>query len=256
MFNQALLAKQGWRLVQYLESLVARVLRDKYYPLGEFLQAHLGRRPSYAWQSIFQARGLLEEGLMWQAGNGEKIRIWGDKSLPPPNSTLLYNPHQRLDVDARVCNLLDLTSGWWNLATLQELFSPEEANKILGVVPSPLKHPDQLIWRGFKNGMFTVKSAYHLEKQIRAQAWGERSTAGEMYTVWKSIWSMQMPDVVKNFLWKVGNNLLPTKSNLLKKRIVEDSACPICLQLPEDTFHILWRCPSATAVWQKCVKKI
>jgi hypothetical protein len=45
------------------------------------------------------------------------------------------------------------------------------------VVPSPLKHPDQLIWRGSKNGMFTVKSTYHLEKQIRAQAWGENSTA-------------------------------------------------------------------------------
>jgi hypothetical protein len=58
-----------------------------------------------------QARGLLEEGLMWRVGNGEKIRIWGDNWLPSPNSNLLYNPHQRLDVDARVCNLLDLTSG-------------------------------------------------------------------------------------------------------------------------------------------------
>jgi len=48
---------------------------------------------------------------MWRVGNGEKIRIWGDNWLPSPNSNLLYNPHQRLDVDARVCNLLDLTSG-------------------------------------------------------------------------------------------------------------------------------------------------
>jgi hypothetical protein len=81
--------------------------------------------------------------------------------------------------------------------------------------------------------------------------------AGEVHTMWKSIWSMQTPAVVKNFLWKVGNDLLPNKSNLLKKRISKTrSASPICLQLTEDTFHILWRCSFAMAVWQECGKKI
>ena len=47
-FNQALLAKQGWRLVQQPNSLVGKIIKEKYYPHGTFLQSNLGFRPSYA----------------------------------------------------------------------------------------------------------------------------------------------------------------------------------------------------------------
>ena len=36
-FNQALLARQAWRLIQFPESLCAQVLRAKYYPDGSIL---------------------------------------------------------------------------------------------------------------------------------------------------------------------------------------------------------------------------
>jgi hypothetical protein len=44
-FNMALLVKQGWRLLQNLDSLAATILRKKYYPHGEFLDAPLRRKP-------------------------------------------------------------------------------------------------------------------------------------------------------------------------------------------------------------------
>jgi hypothetical protein len=37
MFNQALLAKQAWRLITCPNSLCTRVLRAKYYPRGNLL---------------------------------------------------------------------------------------------------------------------------------------------------------------------------------------------------------------------------
>jgi hypothetical protein len=36
-FNQALLARQAWRLLKFPDSLCARLLKAKYYPSGDLL---------------------------------------------------------------------------------------------------------------------------------------------------------------------------------------------------------------------------
>jgi hypothetical protein len=55
-FNKALLAKQGWRLLTNPNSLLARVMKAKYFPILEFMQAALGPQPSYIWRSILAGR--------------------------------------------------------------------------------------------------------------------------------------------------------------------------------------------------------
>lgn len=111
VFKRDLLAKQSWRLLQFLDSLVARILKEKYFPNEEFLQAQLGRRPSFAWKSIFQANEVLEGGLVRRVGNGENIRIWGDPWLPSLYPNMLYSPHQGWDPEARVSALIDQATG-------------------------------------------------------------------------------------------------------------------------------------------------
>jgi hypothetical protein len=46
-FNLALLGKLGWKLMAELHSLVARILKARYFPSGDFLNAHLGHKPSF-----------------------------------------------------------------------------------------------------------------------------------------------------------------------------------------------------------------
>ncbi|KAL6205710.1 hypothetical protein ACLB2K_022964 [Fragaria x ananassa] len=48
-FNRALLAKQGWRILSRPEALVTRLLRAKYFPQSNFMQASLGSDPSFVW---------------------------------------------------------------------------------------------------------------------------------------------------------------------------------------------------------------
>jgi hypothetical protein len=62
--------------------------------------------------------------------------------------------------------------------------------------------------------------------------------------------------LLRNFLWKVSLNLLPTKDNLYRKKIAQDPLCPICLQEQETTGHIQWGCRPSQAVWQESSRKI
>ncbi|CAA7054921.1 unnamed protein product [Microthlaspi erraticum] len=57
-FNTALLAKQLWRLMDYPESLFARVFKGRYYRNSTPLDNIRSYSPSYGWQSIVSARPL------------------------------------------------------------------------------------------------------------------------------------------------------------------------------------------------------
>jgi hypothetical protein len=218
IFNRALLAKKGWRLLKSPESLIGRVIKAKYYPNEDFMSTHLGNRPSFAGRSILNARGVVENGILWRVGNGETVKIWKDRWLPPPSNFLSYSLHQRLAEDARVCSLLDPTTGWWNIRLISENFSSEDVARILSVSPSPLLAPDTMIWRDTPHGQFTVRSAYYGEQQRRYHEVGESSYASKDVGFWKTLWGVKASGVVKIFPWEMGNELLPTMANLYKKK--------------------------------------
>jgi len=52
LFNLAMLARQGWRLLMEPESLCAHVLRAKYYPEGDPLLAEEKPGISYSWRAF------------------------------------------------------------------------------------------------------------------------------------------------------------------------------------------------------------
>src|SRR5687768_16978813 len=78
VFNVALLGKQAWRLVHKENSLFSKVMKAKYYPNCSFLDSYLGNLGSYSWRSIWGAKALLKEGVIWRIGNGSMVNIWRD----------------------------------------------------------------------------------------------------------------------------------------------------------------------------------
>jgi hypothetical protein len=66
------------------------------------------------------------------------------------------------------------------------------------------------------------------------------------------MWSWKYLPMLKNFLWKLGSNILATRESLFCKGIVQDPFCPFCLTHVESAFHALWSCPASVAVWQEC----
>lgn len=199
-FNMALLAKQGWRLIQSPESLVAKIYKEKYYPNYTFMETPLGKRPSYAWRSIWNAKYLLEEGMLWRVGDGRSIHIWEDRWLPSATTHVVQTPTRILHSQARVCELIDSDTNWWNIPLVDEVFNEEEARLICSMPICPRTQGDRRVWGGNKNGDYTVRSAYHLAKEIIQRDTGGSSMENTMITVWKRIWKVRGPRTVKTFL--------------------------------------------------------
>lgn len=63
-FNSASLARQGWRLIQDPDTLIACLLRAKYHPRSSFLEAQIGYCPSFTWRSIFSASIVVGVDLL------------------------------------------------------------------------------------------------------------------------------------------------------------------------------------------------
>lgn len=82
LFNKALLAKQVWRLLSQPTSLLAKVLKARYYLNSDILTATVGSYPTFTWRSICSARDLIADGILWRVGNGSCINIWNDLWLP------------------------------------------------------------------------------------------------------------------------------------------------------------------------------
>ncbi|KAK2651462.1 hypothetical protein Ddye_011318 [Dipteronia dyeriana] len=78
IFNKALLAKQGGRLIQHLHSLAARVLKQCYYPDTSMLFAVGSSSSSFLWKSVVWGRQIIEAGYKWRIGNDLSVRVYSE----------------------------------------------------------------------------------------------------------------------------------------------------------------------------------
>lgn len=60
-FNQAILAKQGQKILANQKSLATRIFKEKYLKQGCFMNAKLGNNPSQVQRSIWEAKQFLNE---------------------------------------------------------------------------------------------------------------------------------------------------------------------------------------------------
>lgn len=69
---------------------------------------------------------------------------------------------------------------------------------------------------------------------------------------WQRLWKIKIPRSVTLFLWRACNEVLLTKNNLFKRKVVPALVCLMCGIDAETTGHVLWWCATAQAVWGCC----
>ncbi|XP_030483709.2 uncharacterized protein LOC115700281 [Cannabis sativa] len=66
---------------------------------------------------------------------------------------------------------------------------------------------------------------------------------------WDKLWRLKVPPKVKDLLWRVASNCLPTKVQLRHRHVNIDSICPVCSSDSETILHRLVECSFPRACW-------
>jgi hypothetical protein len=121
LFNQAMLAKQGWRLMTKPEPLCARILKGKYFHNVDFMSAKSRRNSSHVWRAILHGREALSKGLIKRVGDGTSIRIFDDPWIPANMNgrPLCKLPRAKATM---VDELIDMEQMCWSEDKLEENF--------------------------------------------------------------------------------------------------------------------------------------
>ena len=249
-FNKAMLAKQGLCLQMGGNSLVYRVLKAKYFPTCDFINASIGNNPSYSWRSIISAQSLVLERLQWRVGNGANIRVWQDKWLPRGSTYGVISPRLFLNIDKRVVDLIDSNTVKWKNEVIDCLFVPHEADLIKSISLCATLLADKQVWAVTNNGLFTVGSAYKLAVSLfKTKCHGTTSDGSLLRRFWKKVWSLPIPCKVRHFCWHACRDTLPTKPKLMWHNVIDEDLCVCYLDSAETNSHIFWGCPKAQAAW-------
>jgi hypothetical protein len=255
LFNQAMLAKQGWRLLTVPGSLCARVLKGRYFPETDFWHATKPRSASYTWRSILYGRNLLFQGVRWGIGDGKSVKILTDNWIPrfPPE---LLRPLSPIPNSATVHCLMNEEEGTWNEENVHAFFDQATAEQILQVPISRFQGEDFVCWPFTRHGTYSVRSAYNFARttkftQSRSKTGnGISSSWLEDDKQWKALWKIKAPGKMKIHLWRFVHDCLPSGVQLCKRQVPAAGLCIFCGR-SESIEHAMLNCQFARMVWRE-----
>ncbi|CAN1120988.1 Uncharacterized mitochondrial protein AtMg00310 [Linum perenne] len=192
-FNQALLAKQCWRILMQPELLISRLLKGKYFPSQCFLNTTKRSNPSWGWQSILHGRDLLMQGLLWKLGSHLMLSIFERPWIPRngvPSLPILSHPlpHGIIIQISSLC-----PNGEWDKRILSHLFDQESVRIILSIPLPRTPQSDHPIWFYSARGEYSTSSGYSLALRLRPPKKKPPSLAAPTCSaLWGSVWDLHL----------------------------------------------------------------
>lgn len=240
-FNLALLGKQAWRIIQYPNSLIARIFKARYFPNSTFLEAKIGNCPSFVWRSIWETQPIIYKGVRWRVGNGKSINIWTQPWVPNTADGKLQTEIIPQLEDTTVASLLKVDDMKWEEEILYDLFEQGDVERILNIPLSNRDTPDYLYWGWDEKGDYSVRSCYRAQQAAHIQTEEAK---------WTSMWKLKILPKVKNMLWRACTDCLPTAEALWKKFVPCRLECIHNDADMESTLHIFAECGVARACFR------
>jgi hypothetical protein len=66
---------------------------------------------------------------------------------------------------------------------------------------------------------------------------------------WNLIWRAKIPPKMKNLLWRISRNILPTRLKLNSRGVQCPTSCVVCNTEDEDIMHVFFMCQKSVQCW-------
>ncbi|XP_019085584.1 PREDICTED: uncharacterized protein LOC109126473 [Camelina sativa] len=140
-FNTALLAKQLWRLIEFPDSLFARVFKNRYYRNSTPLEP---LRSYSRMEEYVSACSLVNTGLIKRVGSGDTVDLWSDPWVPAHSQRPALSNGFVTDPNLTLSFFIDPSSRTWHRDRLLEHFDPLDVPLIQAIPLSNCPQPDSL----------------------------------------------------------------------------------------------------------------
>ncbi|KAL5764576.1 hypothetical protein ACOSQ2_017170 [Xanthoceras sorbifolium] len=202
-WNQALLAKMGWRLFQRDGSLWSSMLHNKYLKNKNIVEVcgKNSSRCSSIWRGIAHGINLLLECGIWRIGDGNSVAFWTDRWIHGMD-TLKDHAVCPLDQD-KISEKVScyIENCCWSMIKLRDAIPWNIIQRIMSIqVNTTGEVEDCMIWGNESEGSFTIKSAYN--------SFFDRGLGDQ----WKFdiVWKIRVPSKIQCFLWLVAHGKILT----------------------------------------------
>ncbi|CAN1339561.1 Putative ribonuclease H protein At1g65750 [Linum perenne] len=161
--------------------------------------------------------------------------IWATQVDTPPDASL---------AGLRVCDLFIPGERAWDVEMIQELFNERDTTAIIEILIHAMSGVDGWLWHHSRCGNYTVRSGYKLIMEglvPRPHLVAPRP--------WNNIWGLEVPPLLRTFLWRLARGVLPTRLSLQHRHIMVPSECGLCGGEMENTWHLFLNCSIARQCW-------
>lgn len=249
-FNDALLAKHAWRIINNPDSLFARIMKARYFKDCFVLDAKERPYQSDGWSSLLVGIALLKKGTRYIVGDGKTIRVASDSLLDthPPRPIRLSRETENITLDKFIKSRGE--HRYWDEHMINTHISPEDQPFLRRIHLPREVSKDSLIWNYNKSGDYTVRSGYWLNTHDPGYVGPYTVMPHGSLEIKNRRWKLPIQPKIKHFLWKALSKALATATRLSSRGVAIDTKCPRCLGAEETINHVLLTCPFSTVVWR------
>lgn len=144
-----------------------------------------------------------------------------------------------IHLNHRVADLINI-NGEWNWALISGILWDVDAEEVKRIHLCDNSENDRLVWHYDSKGEFTVRSGYHLA--MSQEESGSNGLQCGFSSGLKKMWGLRISNKIKIHIWMMIFDALPTRSNLMIRKVNVDTHCPRCFTEEESVSHIFWYC--------------